>query len=127
MRRSPPPCLTDTSKKPIITRYLGHVIGYHLSANQGPVFPNKPQQVPPIQLLCPCRVLVVLSEVHGRYNQLATVDRFLFLVRYEEGFDLFLHLFPGFLRAVRVEKHPVLRGTVEEILKREITGGEERW
>eukprot|EP00116_Pleurobrachia_bachei_P002491 sb/3462753/ len=31
---------TDTSKQPIRTLYLGHVTGYQLSANQGPVFPD---------------------------------------------------------------------------------------
>ena len=31
---------TLARQQPIITRYLDHVIGYHLSANQGPVFPG---------------------------------------------------------------------------------------
>eukprot|EP00116_Pleurobrachia_bachei_P006526 sb/3466788/ len=31
---------TETSKQPIRSRYLGHVTGYWLSTNQGPVFPD---------------------------------------------------------------------------------------
>ena len=33
-------------KQPIRTHYLGHVTGYHLSANQGPVFPDSVGSVP---------------------------------------------------------------------------------
>ena len=31
---------TESSKQPIITRYLGHMTGYHPITNQGPVFPD---------------------------------------------------------------------------------------